>query len=381
MKINKIHINAFGKLSNFDLVLNDNFNVIYGDNEFGKSTLMAFIKMAFFGTASGKAGADRKKYQPWSGEKYAGSIDFTKDGVPYRIEREFAATNSHDKIRIINLMNNVANEVSPKEPLGEKLFGCTLSCFERTLFIGALNDEETENTVLGEINKKLANIVSSGEEDVSASAVSEKLLTLKHRFLSKGGKIGICDKAKQKAEEIRQTLLKEKLEYAEKEAALLKLDGIKENIALLQKEEETLKVDLEKSKVFEDAKLLKEFVLLSENLKALKTKLTCKDGLLLNENRIFTIKQLEEKIKDVKVNVENKRTALENNYSLNENSGDDNLQKLSETLLTLKTEVEKKENAAKDAEILTFKSKVSVPGLISLFIGITLSAAGFFMFH
>ena len=117
MKINKIHINAFGKLTNFDLALNDGLNLIYGDNEFGKTTLMAFIKMIFFGTASGKAGLDRKKYIPWSGGKYAGSIDFTKDGVPYRIEREFAATNSHDKIKIINLNSSSVLEVSPKESL------------------------------------------------------------------------------------------------------------------------------------------------------------------------------------------------------------------------------------------------------------------------
>ena len=50
MKINKIYISAFGGLKDFTLELNDGLNVIYGDNEDGKSTVAAFIKAMFFGT-------------------------------------------------------------------------------------------------------------------------------------------------------------------------------------------------------------------------------------------------------------------------------------------------------------------------------------------
>ena len=43
MKINSLYIHAFGGLKNLTLDFSDNFNVIYGDNEMGKTTVMTFI--------------------------------------------------------------------------------------------------------------------------------------------------------------------------------------------------------------------------------------------------------------------------------------------------------------------------------------------------
>ena len=48
MKINKIHIIAFGGLKNYSLDFTDGFNCIYGENENGKTTIMDFISMIFY---------------------------------------------------------------------------------------------------------------------------------------------------------------------------------------------------------------------------------------------------------------------------------------------------------------------------------------------
>ena len=48
MKIKAIDIAAFGKFKNFHLDLSDGLSVIYGQNEKGKSTLMAFVRMMFY---------------------------------------------------------------------------------------------------------------------------------------------------------------------------------------------------------------------------------------------------------------------------------------------------------------------------------------------
>ncbi len=366
MKINKIHINAFGKLTNFDIEFSDGLNLIYGDNEFGKSTLMAFIKMIFFGTAGGKAGVDRKKYIPWGGGKYAGSIDFTKDGVSYRIEREFAATNSHDKIKIINLNSSTVNEVSPKENLGEKLFGCSLACFERTLFIGALSDNETESTVLGEINKKLANIVTSGDEDVSATTVSKNLLDAKHRLLSKGGKIGVCDKAKLKADELKNTLLNERLEYAEKQRRLSELDELKEQIEVLNSREATLKAQLKTAQSYLKGATLKEFVSCSNEVIELKEKLTCKDGNLLTQKDIFALKEKQAEIDATKKAIEQKSAFDDSEGSLSAADGEmgEKTSELSMTAKSLQNEITRKEGLAED---LGKKTRLSVSPLAVIF--------------
>ncbi|WP_147590050.1 ATP-binding protein, partial [Clostridium polynesiense] len=45
MIIEKIRIKSFGKLKNKDLNLKPGINIIYGENEKGKSTIQGFIKV------------------------------------------------------------------------------------------------------------------------------------------------------------------------------------------------------------------------------------------------------------------------------------------------------------------------------------------------
>ena len=79
MKINKIYISAFGGLKDFTLDLSDGLNVIYGNNEDGKSTVLAFIKAMFYGTGRNTkslAESVRQKYTPWDNSQMAGRIFF-----------------------------------------------------------------------------------------------------------------------------------------------------------------------------------------------------------------------------------------------------------------------------------------------------------------
>ena len=55
MTFNKIYIGAFGSLKDFTLELDRGLNVIFGENENGKSTIMAFIKMMFYGNERGSS--------------------------------------------------------------------------------------------------------------------------------------------------------------------------------------------------------------------------------------------------------------------------------------------------------------------------------------
>ena len=47
MKINKLKINSYGKLKEKEVDFGDNINVVYGENESGKSTLLKFILNSF----------------------------------------------------------------------------------------------------------------------------------------------------------------------------------------------------------------------------------------------------------------------------------------------------------------------------------------------
>ena len=72
MKITAISIDSFGKLKKFKIGLTKGINVIYGKNEQGKSTIMNFVRMMFYGASSGGndiAKYPRKKYAPWDAQQ------------------------------------------------------------------------------------------------------------------------------------------------------------------------------------------------------------------------------------------------------------------------------------------------------------------------
>ena len=49
MKITELYIKNFGRFSEQHFYIKDGVQVIYGENEYGKSTLQAFIRAMLFG--------------------------------------------------------------------------------------------------------------------------------------------------------------------------------------------------------------------------------------------------------------------------------------------------------------------------------------------
>ena len=77
--IRSIHIGNFGGLKNFNMEFQPGFNIIYGKNEFGKSTIMSFIKMMLYGCNSKSKDISqnlRRKYQPFDGSQMCGNMRF-----------------------------------------------------------------------------------------------------------------------------------------------------------------------------------------------------------------------------------------------------------------------------------------------------------------
>ena len=94
MYITKLNIKSFGGILNKEIALDEGLNVLYGENESGKSTIIAFIKFVFYGIANKKS--DFKKYIPLSGEPMQGSI-VVKDGdAEYEIFRNSKLTKANE---------------------------------------------------------------------------------------------------------------------------------------------------------------------------------------------------------------------------------------------------------------------------------------------
>ena len=73
MQIREIHIERFGKFLHCRVVpVLPGLNVIYGGNEFGKTTLLEFVRWVLFGFDKKRKGMN--SYEPVDGGERAGTL-------------------------------------------------------------------------------------------------------------------------------------------------------------------------------------------------------------------------------------------------------------------------------------------------------------------
>ena len=309
MKIKSIYISAFGGVKDLKLDLNDSFNVIYGENENGKTTVMSFIKMMFYGSDRAKgdlAKSPRKKYTPWDNSQMAGSIEFEKDGKNYRLERIFGESNSTDKVTLINTDLGTRENVSAD--IGTKLLGLSSAAFERSIFIGQFGFPENNANAEGEINSKLSNLALTGEEDASFDEVYKRLEKAKLALASKSGRAGEYDKNLASLKALNDALLKANETQEKINFGNLKAKEIIAEIEKLQQKAGKLKVTIDKEQDFRNAQKLRELLKLKSELDNITKALTLENGTVIDEMFLKKIDFCLSKINGVKAKIE----ALEN---------------------------------------------------------------------
>lgn len=194
MKLLRLHIENFGCLQNFDLTLNDGLHMIYEENGWGKSTLAVFLKAMLFGLpATSKRSLDeneRKKYTPWQGGSYGGSLEFTCAKGVFRIERTFAAKESGDTFSLYDLSTNQPSSVFSKN-LGEELFGIDADGFERSTYLSQRSCAEKCDS--GSISARLTSLLSD-VDDMDTFDGALALLEKRRKFYTlTGGRGAIAD--------------------------------------------------------------------------------------------------------------------------------------------------------------------------------------------
>lgn len=283
MKILSLDIASFGKFKSYQLDLPDNMTVVFGENENGKSTIMSFIRMMFYGNTGKTTDIDKNpriKYRPWDSELMAGSIVFEHGGHNYRLEREFKKSNSTDKITLIDLDTGIATSLSGSDDIGSRFFGLTDSAFERSVFISESIPTSKNEDANGEINSRLSNVATTGNEEISFEKISARLIKAKEALFSRGGKKGLYDKAVAAKETIASDI-------ALAQETERKLDELRRAIA--EKEAALSKSSLESAKLFnllKSADKIKKKALTEKYLEAVKTKNQLEDKLRLKDGNI-----------------------------------------------------------------------------------------------
>lgn len=163
MKITSLDIISFGKFKNKKIELTDGLNILCGNNESGKSTIISFIYAMLygFGDNRGKVASLREKYTPWDGGVCEGKITLKRsNNENITIYRKAGSVKKNDIVKIYNEDTGEEYSLSP-----EDLTGVGSDTFMKTLCIKQLSTAFSGTNE--EIVQKLSNISSGGDETVS----------------------------------------------------------------------------------------------------------------------------------------------------------------------------------------------------------------------
>lgn len=289
MIIKRVNIISFGAIKNKVIDFEKGTNIIYGENEAGKSTIQSFIKIWLYGFSNSRArelkNNERLKFMPVSGEVMRGELNIIYNEKEYIINRVFGKTKKDDISSIIDgLTGEEIKDILSDEP-GKYFLGVNSSTFVRTLFIGQLN-VEVKKDKNEEILDKISNAVGVGEGDVTIDKAFMKLENYK-KSLSNIRKSGTIDKLKEKysnlvAERIEGYKLSEA--NLDNESKLIKLSNEKKSLKEELDNLEIYKKYLKKRKLkkeYEDiVKYLRKKEELQKEEKFMDSTLTCNNEVI-----------------------------------------------------------------------------------------------------
>jgi len=169
---------SFGRLNRAHLTLSEGLNILHAPNEGGKSTWCAFIRAMFYGVPTrdrDKKGylAEKNRYQPWSGAPMEGEMTLEWQGRDITLRRFTKGTVPFGGFSAIYTDTQQPIPELTAQNCGEVLLGVGREVWERSAFVGAAPTLAIDGTP--ELERRIAALFSSGEEDVSFSQTEAKL--------------------------------------------------------------------------------------------------------------------------------------------------------------------------------------------------------------
>lgn len=246
MEIKELYIKNFGKLSDRRFLIQDGIHIFYGENEYGKSTIYAFIKAMFFGLERGRGRAalndEFSRYEPWENPNYyAGVLRFSSGGKCFRLERSFDRYTKSTAL----ICEDDGEELSVEDgDLDMLLGGISRETFESTVAIGQLA-AKPGNDLAEELKNFAANYYETGCSTVDLAGALETLRA-RRKAVDQECKI-LLEKLEIKKESIRQ-----ECQYVSNDAEKLRkeLEDNQEKIKSLQHRQNNADIEQERPKEY-----------------------------------------------------------------------------------------------------------------------------------
>lgn len=172
----------FAKFENKTIELQRGINLIFGENERGKSTIVNFIDGIFYGFS--KDSLARKirddlfeKSRPWGSNLYKGYIILKDEDKEYRISRDF----DKDEISILNIETGEDFSFDDKNYLNSRIpqpgilfFDINRKIYKSSFFISQ-RLSQIENEAGEELKNRIDNFSVSEDENIDLNKVVDKM--------------------------------------------------------------------------------------------------------------------------------------------------------------------------------------------------------------
>lgn len=164
MIIKEAYMKNFGKFQKKRISFQPGINIVYGENESGKTTLYTFLQGIFFGISRKRGAASKtdtySRCLPWSNPSwYEGSVLFEEGGKDFRLERNFDSRSREAELYCVTDGEKMSVEEGDLEIL---LGGATQRIYENTAAIGQLKSR-TREELREELEEYLANFQTEGD--------------------------------------------------------------------------------------------------------------------------------------------------------------------------------------------------------------------------
>jgi len=192
MKLHSLEIDGFGCLVDESYSLAPGFNIFFGPNEIGKSTLQQAILALLYGfytknRRNKEEDALLERFRPWQSAKFGGWLEYALDvGNAYRVIRNFDGdleTHLLDAQTRADLSAEFERGKLGRLDFAEKQFGLSYAVFVNTCFVRQA-DLHRLDEVAQHISETVMNLADTGSRDRS---VSHAQLLLENAFAAHVG--------------------------------------------------------------------------------------------------------------------------------------------------------------------------------------------------
>ena len=211
MIIKRFTIKNFGKIHDRTMELSPGINVLYGENESGKTTVHTFLKSMFYGIQRQRGKAARtdtySMYEPWENPAvFGGTLWFENGGKNFRLTRNFYKTDQsweflcEDDGEVLDL---------EKGDLDAVLGGVSEVVYENTVSVAQLKSV-TGQDLVRELQNYMASYQGTGDSELDIGRAMQMLKMNRKGFQVQAQK-------RQKETEKEQEKLVAKMDYIRSE--------------------------------------------------------------------------------------------------------------------------------------------------------------------